>query len=212
MWGFLGRAIGFRTWLLLLALAVGGLFLGFALAATDGHFTAPVVDLYLIAQYARAMAEGHPFQYNPGDAPSTGATSLLHTAVLALAHAAGAQGEGLIAFATLFGGLLYVASVLRAERLGRLLGDARDARLAAVMVALGGPVVWGFLYGSDSALFAFLALWLLERMLREWERPVPWGIAGLGVLLALARPEGLPIALLLGAGLAWDKRRRAIRP
>jgi len=212
MWRFLGRAIGFRTWLLLLALAVGVLFLGFSLAATDGHFTAPVVDLYLIAQYARAIAEGHPFQYNPGDAPSTGATSLLHTAVLALAHAAGARGEGLIAFATLFGGLLYVASVLRAERLGRLLGDERDARLAAVMVALGGPVVWGFVYGSDSALFAFLALWLLERMLREWERPVPWGIAGVGVLLALARPEGLPIALLLGAALAWDKRRRAIRP
>jgi hypothetical protein len=211
MGGFLGRAIGFRTWLLLLALAVGVLFLGFSLAATEGHFTAPIVDLYVIAQYARAMAEGHPFQYNPGDAPSTGATSLLHTAVLAVAHAAGAQGEGLIAFATLFGMLLYGASVLRAERIGRLLGEQRDGRLAAITVALGGPAVWGFLYGSDSALFAFLALWLFERLLREWERPLPWGIAASGVLLALARPEGLPIALLLGAGLAWNERRRGFR-
>ena len=38
------------------------------LAATGGHFVPQVVDLYLVCQYARAMAEGHPFQYNAGRA------------------------------------------------------------------------------------------------------------------------------------------------
>src|SRR5215468_11234657 len=108
--------------LVLLALAVAGVFLAFMLAATGGHFVPQVVDLYLVCQYARALAEGHPFQYNAGDAPSTGATSLLHTAVLALAHAVGLRGEALIAFAILLGAALYGASVLLAARIGRMLG------------------------------------------------------------------------------------------
>src|SRR5262249_31014534 len=65
--------------LLLLAVAVSAAFLGAMLSATDGHFVPQIVDSYLVFQYARAMAEGHPFQYVAGDAPSTGATSLLHT-------------------------------------------------------------------------------------------------------------------------------------
>ena len=81
--------------LLLLGLAVASAFLALLLWTTGGHFVAQVSDLYVVAQYAKAMAEGHPFQYNAGEAPTTGATSLLHTAILALAHAAGARGEGL---------------------------------------------------------------------------------------------------------------------
>jgi hypothetical protein len=71
--------------------------------------------------------------------------------------------------------------------------------LAGLLVALGGPVVWSFLYGSDIALFLFLALWLLERWLASAEAGVPLWTAP-GVLLALARPEGLPIALALAVG------------
>ena len=68
-----------------LAATVSLVFLAFMLAATDGHFVPQVVDLYLVCQYARAIAEGHPFRYNPGEPPSTGATSLLYTFGLALA-------------------------------------------------------------------------------------------------------------------------------
>src|SRR5205814_10508559 len=98
--------------LVLLALAVALAFTAFMLAATGGHFVPQVVDLYLVCQYARAMAEGHPFHYNAGEPASTGATSLLHTAVLALAHAVGIRGEGLVAFAIFTGAAGYVASVL----------------------------------------------------------------------------------------------------
>ncbi len=41
---------------------------------TSGHFVPQVADLYLIAQYAKGFAEGHAFQYNQGDAPTSGAT------------------------------------------------------------------------------------------------------------------------------------------
>ena len=182
----------------LLGLAVALTFVGFMLAATQARFVPQVADLYLVCQYARAMAEGHPFQYNPGEAPSTGATSLLHTSLLAGAHALGARGEGLIAFAIVTGGAFFLASIALAGRIGRLLGGPREAPLAGALVALGGPVVWSFLYGSDVALFMLLALWLLERMLAEWNGRGA-GIAAVGTLIALARPEGLPLGLLLGA-------------
>ncbi|HEY7516129.1 MAG TPA: hypothetical protein VIC87_16690, partial [Vicinamibacteria bacterium] len=142
---------------LLLALLVATGFVALMLSATRGHFVPQVVDLYVVCQYARAMAEGHPFQYNPGEAASTGATSLLHTSLLAVAHAVGARGEGLVAFAVAAGALLFLGSVALARRIGALLGGGESGSLAAALVALGGPVVWGFLYGSDIALFMFLS-------------------------------------------------------
>src|SRR5713226_810437 len=105
------------TSLVVLGLPVILLFAGFMLAATNGHFVPQIADLYVVCQYARAMAEGHPFHYNPGEPASTGATSVLHTAVLALAHALGARGEGLVAFAVGAGAALYIGSLLVARRI-----------------------------------------------------------------------------------------------
>ncbi len=187
--------------LVVLCLAVILGFLGLMFAATDGHFIPQVVDLYLVCQYARAMAEGHPFHYNAGEAASTGATSLLHTALLAAADGLGARGEGLVAFAILVGACLYLGTVLLARRVAASLAGAREGLVAGGLVALGGPVVWGFLYGSDSALFLFLSLWLLHAALRAWRDGDLAQLSVAGMLVALARPEGLPIGLLLGA--AW---------
>ena len=185
--------------LVLLGLAVASSFLGLFLWTTQGHFVAQVSDLYVVAQYAKAMAEGHPFQYNAGEAPTTGATSLLHTAVLAAAHAAGARGEGLVAFAVLLGTGLYLASIPLAARVAARLSGRREGLLAGALVALGGPVVWGYLYGSDVALFLFLALLLLDRWLEYASGGGASGLALAGSLVALARPEGLPIAAALAA-------------
>jgi 4-amino-4-deoxy-L-arabinose transferase-like glycosyltransferase len=183
----------------MLGVAVAACFLALMLWTTEGHFVAQISDLYVVAQYAKAMAEGHPFQYNAGEAPTTGATSLLHTACLALAHATGARGEGLIAFAVLFGAALFVASIPLAVRVGRRLASPREGVLAGALLALSGPVVWAYLYGSDIALFLFLALLVLDRWLELWRGGGSLGFAVAGVLLALARPEGLVVALVLGA-------------
>jgi len=189
--------------LLVVGLLVAGAVLGLMLWTTEGHFVAQVSDLYVIAQYAQAMAEGHPFRYNPGEAPTTGATSLLHTSVLALAHAAGARGEGLVAFAILLGTVLYIASLPLAARVGERLAGPREGRLAGLLLALSGPVVWAYLYGSDIALFLFLALLLLERWLAFFAGGSARGVALAGALLALARPEGLLIAVGLAVASRW---------
>jgi hypothetical protein len=196
---------------LAIGLVVAASFLGLMLWATQGHFVAQVSDLYVIAQYARAMAEGHPFAYNPGEAPTTGATSLLHTALLAAAHAAGARGEGLVAFAVLLGAACYLASIALAARVAARLAGPREGRLAAALVALSGPVVWGYLYGSDIALYLLLSLWLLERWLAFFAGGSARALALPASLLALARPEGLLVALGLLAASFWREPRPARR-
>ena len=181
--------------LLLLAVVVSSVFLGFMLAATDGHFVPQVVDLYLVFQYARAMAEGHPFQYNAGEPPSTGATSLLHTAVLALAHAVGIRGEGLVAFAILTGAALLCVSVVLAFRLGD--APRRPARRSR-WPARSSPSAarWA---GRSSTERTSRSSWCspcgcCARSPTRGRRAASRGLAACGVLLALARPEGLPIA------------------
>ncbi len=196
--------------LVLLSVLVIGVFLGFSLSATSGRFVPAISDLYVVCQYAKAMAEGHPFHYNAGEPASTGATSLLHTAILAVAHALGARGEGLVAFAVILGAALFVASVVVARQVGERLAGPREGLLAGALVALGGPVAWGFLYGSDIALFLFLSLWLFERLVVAWGGGPLAGAVTAATLLALARPEGLPLALLV-AGAWWlrtEKTRR----
>src|SRR5206468_3864847 len=91
-------------------------------------------------QYARAMAEGHPFRYNPGESPSTGSTSLLYTAWLGGADALGIRGEGLVAFAIATGALLFAASVFLARRIGTTLaGEGAGRRAGAGLRGRGRP-------------------------------------------------------------------------
>jgi hypothetical protein len=193
------RILGRATLAIAFLVALG--FVGFMLAATDGHAVPQVVDLYLVCQYARALAEGHPFQYNPGEPFSTGATSLLHTVILAAAHAVGVRGEGLVAFAIALGAAAFLATTVLARRIAALVGGPREALLAGALVALSGPVAWGFLYGSDIALFMLLAAWSCERFLAGWTSGSPIGFAVAGSLLSLTRPEGLPLGILMGG--AW---------
>jgi hypothetical protein len=179
--------------------AVAASFVAAMLWTTSGHFVPQVSDLYVVAQYAKAMAEGHPFRYNPGEAPTTGSTSLLFTAALALVHALGARGEALIAVAILLGAVLFLASIPLAARVATRLASPREGLLAGALVAFGGPVVWSYLYGSDIALFLFLGLLLLDRWLDWWGGGSAAKLAAAATLVSLARPEGLVLGAALGA-------------
>lgn len=200
---------GRGTFLLLatLCLAVSSLYLLSMLVVTDGHFVPQVSDLYLIAQYAKGFADGHPFQYNPGEAPTTGATSLLHTLFLAVAHFVGFRGEGLIAFAILSGGCFAFLASLQAYRAGRVLsGPGRVALLGAVLMVLNGPLAWSFHYGADIALTLFLATWLFAAWLEgdKADGNASTRFVLPACLLALTRPEASVLVLTLGAWSLWN--------
>ncbi len=198
--------------LTLVCVAVSVLYIVAMLMVTQGHFVAQVADLYLIAQYARGFVEGHPFQYNPGDPPTSGATSLLHTAFLALAHLVGFQGEGLIAFAILSGAVFMILTVLQSHAAALSLGaPSKVALLGALLVALNGPLAWSFHYGADIALVLFLSSWIFAAWVRAEEAPGV-GLTGFilpACLLALSRPEAAILVTGLGLLALWEDRRES---
>jgi len=55
-------------------------------AITGGELSLPLDDSFIYLQYARVIAQGHPFVYSPGNAPTTGATSLLWPFLLLPPH------------------------------------------------------------------------------------------------------------------------------
>jgi|GEM_PF-1593711 len=195
----------------LLCVSVSSLYVWSMLSVTDSHFVPQVSDLYLIAQYARGFAEGHPFQYNPGEAPTTGATSLLHTLFLAVAHFVGFRGEGLIAFAILSGAVFGFLTAIQTYGAGRLVsGSTRVALFGAMIVILNGPLAWSFHYGADIALVLFLSSWLFRMWLRDAdpEEGASESFVLPASLLALTRPEAAVLVASLATWKVWDWRRR----
>src|SRR6476659_8881987 len=61
-----------------------------------GHPGAALDDAYIHFQYARAIAEGHPFRFQAGEPISTGATSFLWPAILAPFYLIGFRGEAIL--------------------------------------------------------------------------------------------------------------------
>lgn len=195
----------------LLCIGVSTLFVLSMLSVTDGHFVPQVADLYLIAQYAKGFAEGHPFQYNAGETPTTGATSLLHTLFLAVAHLVGIRGEALIAFAILSGAVFGFLTAVEAYAAGRLIsGSPQIALCGAMLVIVNGPLAWSFHYGADIALVLFLATWLFRTWLMDQDPGDGPSRAFVlpAVLLALTRPEAAVLVASLAAWKVWDFRRR----
>ena len=195
----------------LLCLGVSSVYILSMLAVTEGHFVPQVSDLYLIAQYAKGFALGHPFQYNPGEAPTTGATSLLHTLFLAVAHFVGFRGEGLIAFAILSGACFGFLTALQVYRAGHILaGSARIAMLATTLVIVNGPLAWSFHYGADIALVLFLSSWLFAAWLEGagTDSSTSTRFVLPACLLALTRPEAAVLVSVLAAWTVWDERQK----
>ena len=173
------------------------------IAGSIGAGAFPLDDSWIHMQFARNLAEGRGFAYNPG-VPVSGSTAPLWTLLLGGtftvfgAHPALAKALGLA---------LTLGTAWLAGRLAGLwTGDRGVGLLASALTALAGPMVWGALSGMEVSLAAFLvtASALLRAQDREGAAAVALGLA------ALARPEAtllLPLFWLSGR-LTW---RRGIK-
>ena len=204
---------------LLLIAAVGAAALAFVAAGLEaggGALYPPLDDAYIHFQYARSLAEGHPFRYNPDQPPTSGATSLAYPLLLAAGYWLGFQGDLLAWWALLIGVLTWLGSAWLTFRLALRWGAPIWAALGgAAALALHGPLAWAFVSGMETGLmvcFTLLTLWYVARGDRR-------GAVMAGVLTALIRPEGLVIGGLaaLYAALAapqhgrwWPMRRLPI--
>ncbi len=196
-----GRALALAVSAAALALAVVVFVLKTRqLVGPVGPAAFPLDDSWIHMQFARNLAEGRGFAFNPG-VPVSGSTAPLWTLLLGGAFAIfGAQP-------VLAKGLGLAATVGTAWLAGRLAEIWTERRplglLASGLTALAGPMVWGALSGMEVSLAALLVTAALVS--HATGRPVrAAGALGLG---ALARPEAvllLPLFWLSGA-LTWRR-------
>lgn len=173
---------------LLYALIVGLLSIAyiFLSPAVSGGPLMPVDDAYIHFQFARQAAEGHSFVYNPGQPPSSGATSLLYPFLLAAGYRLGFTGLNLGVWAVALGVLATVVSALAVRAYARCAGlQAWLSELLGAAVAAWGTLLWHATSGMETPLVVAFALLTLLFYERAYLRP--FVLAALA--LALLRPE-----------------------
>ena len=171
-----------------------------ALAAGQGNFILPLDDVYIHFQYARQLASGQPFVYNPGQPPTSGATSFLYPFALALGYIIGFTGLQLGVWALALGALALALSAWLVYRLVRLWGGTLWlAALLALSFALTGAVSWHFMSGMETGLVTLLALATLYTVAANRARLFVVSAS----LLALVRPEWGVLAALASGAMIW---------
>jgi hypothetical protein len=180
-----------------------------------GRVGAPIDDAYIYFNYARQLASGHFFEYNPGDGMTTGATSYLWTVVLAFGYRLGFQGDRLVWLAIGLGAIFLAAHGLLLVRLARRVVHHRlPATALAILVLLDGRVAWGALSGMEVGFYTFLLTAVPEAYLLARARPTRRRVAALAVslgLLVLIRPEGQVLGAMACALILGDKLLRRPR-
>ncbi len=173
------------------------------IAGTWGFSSFPLDDSWIHLHFARNLAEGHGFAYNP-DVPVAGSTAPLWTLVLAGGFVLlGAQ----LFWAKVAGIGAGLATALVTSRLAaRWTSDRWLAVLAGVATAIAGPLVWGALSGMEVCLAALLVTAALLRHVAGGD----WTTAVLLALAALARPETLLLVPLVWMARPVTARRTAI--
>jgi hypothetical protein len=191
--------------------------------ARASDWSAPLDDVFIHFDFARAIARGHPFEWSEGNGYSSGGTSALYPFVLAFGY--------WIGFRKLYGSqtLMLWAGIVACVSVLLLLWWSRRAfrdlprwtTYLAPPALLGiGVLDWSFFSGMEVAFF--LALWAgtfiaYDNLVRgkpdEPPERRPWTRAGIlggcGALLVATRPEAIALTLVFALFVAFTFRARA---
>jgi len=165
-----------------------------------GHFSILNMDTFLYTQYARTISDGHPYQFNAADPPTTASTSHLYIWLLAFFHHIGFDELSLIDVMLVLNILFLIGSVICFWNIIKYI-DFSLRWPATLMVVCSGQLMLVFLGLSDMGLFVFLlfALWLASLHKKRFLQGI------LLFLVSLMRPEGMVIAVLYGVVLFCEK-------
>ncbi len=187
-----------------------------ALRAMVGEPCATLDDSYIHFQYARAIAQLHPFHYQAGVPASSGATSVLWPLLLAPFWAIGFRGQAILWPAWLLGFGALGMLAWESYHLARPLAGRWGAVGSAALVLSFSAFTWCAASGMEVVPFA----WAMARGARrasEWREDAavrtPLRLAelvALAFVVALMRPEGALFAIAIAIVLAVFPRRRAL--
>ncbi|HEY6572025.1 MAG TPA: hypothetical protein VI198_01800, partial [Candidatus Eisenbacteria bacterium] len=209
-----GSALSRRAWIVIAVLLLGlaayqaGRVLWSeraVIAATGGGgMSLPLDDSFIYLQYAKAIAQGHPFVYTAGNEATTGSTSLWYPLLLVPPHLFGADPSVAVAWTFGLGILFYFLTALLATRLAVTLGGWPAGLVAAAFVCASPHVLWGSLSGMEIGLYTTILLGTVLAYAREREEgrfpTFVWWAFG----LAGARPEGAILCGVLALFVARD--------
>ena len=190
------------------ALVVAAALLPLALFAARewriaGALGFPLDDSWIHLHFARNLASGAGFSYNPGT-PVAGSTAPLWTLLLG---AGAVVAPASPAMAKVVGILATLGAALVTRRAALAWGARSDAALVASIALLWmGPVVWGALSGMEVSLAALLVAGALLAHARDHELAT----AACAALAVLARPEALLLVPFLVAARPLTIRRVAV--
>ena len=163
----------------------------------------PLDDSWIHLQFARNLAAGAGFSYNPGE-PVAGSTAPLWTLLLG---AGAVVASASLATAKVIGVIATLATALITRRAALAWGTRPDVALvAAITLVWMGPLAWGALSGMEVSLAAMLVAAALLAHARD-RLLVSAACAALAVL---ARPEALLLVPLLVAARPLTLRRVAV--
>jgi hypothetical protein len=176
-----------------------------AMGAARGFFPAPLDDVYIHFGFARSLAEGHPFEWIPGNGYSSGETSPLYAAVLAVGWLAGFRGRFVSVFAALVAVLSVALLVRSVQRLARPCPSWLAWTVSLLPLSVG-VVDWSLFSGMEVAAFVGAlggALVALDRarapvtrrggLVRE---AAQWRLGLWGAALVLLRPEAVVLVFV----------------
>jgi hypothetical protein len=210
----------FILWAGICTLVSARSFYGYMLKQTGGEWSAPLDDVFIHFDYARATALGHPFEWTIGNGYSSGNTSLTYPFVLALGWLVGFTGRSLMKWAAIVAAVSVFGTILAARRI--FIEGPRDdwGRLSSYLLPpalLGiGALVWSLWSGMEVSFF--LATWAIALVLWDkleacarTERPASsgaWLLGAAGALLVATRPEAAVTIGIFGLAAALAHRRR----
>jgi hypothetical protein len=195
-------------------------FYGYMMKQTRGEWSAPLDDVFIHFDYARATAQGHPFEWIAGNGYSSGNTSLSYPFVLAVGYLAGFTGQRLMLWAAILAatatfGVLLAGRSLFVPRVGPTSPFDRLSSYLLPPLFLGvGALDWTLWSGMEVAFF--LATWACAllayfSLIRARARDVvrrSWALGMWGLLMVVTRPEAATTLLIFGLGAAWVLTRR----
>jgi len=206
--------IAYALFACLCILVMARLFYGEMMAQTGGEWSAPLDDVFIHFDYARATARGYPFQWSEGNGYSTGNTSLTYPFALALGYWVGFRGPALMLWAAIVACCCVLAYLLAVRRLAVSL--PRPAALVLPVAVLSvGALCWSLFSGMEVAFF--LGVWAVGlsgtldfryRSLASASRRA-WFLGLAGALLVATRPEGATSVAVLGFAAGWFVWRRS---
>ena len=190
-------------------------FYGSLLRQTHGDWSAPLDDVFIHFDYARATARGYPFQWSEGNGFSSGNTSLTYPFVLAVGYLAGFRGMSIMVWAAIVACLSTFGFFLGVARLSEPLGRWAKYLIPPAVLSLGA-LDWSLFSGMENAFH--LGMWALALTAalgvvdaaKKENASVPlrgWLAGAAGALLFATRPESVVCVAALGVLAAAAVRR-----